>query len=195
MKLIPLIKPIIVFIITITSTLLFVLQFPQTKKTSFEPNLHSMSISRSFVLWLHGLGDSGPANEPIRTLFTSPQFRNTNWSFPSAPNAPVTCNYGHVMPSWFDIHEIPVTAVSLGFLLFFDCFILIDCFFGISVLLLQSWKGKMMISLSYRIMLQIRGSLLRRHHRILFSKLSMLIRDDQNIVIPADEIDPPPPQP
>ncbi|XP_019439858.1 PREDICTED: probable carboxylesterase SOBER1-like [Lupinus angustifolius] len=112
MKLIPLIKPIIVFIITITSTLLFVLQFPQTKKTSFEPNLHSMSISRSFVLWLHGLGDSGPANEPIRTLFTSPQFRNTNWSFPSAPNAPVTCNYGHVMPSWFDIHEIPVTADS-----------------------------------------------------------------------------------
>ncbi|KAL5066353.1 hypothetical protein RYX36_028090 [Vicia faba] len=69
-------------------------------------------MARSFVLWLHGLGDSGPANEPIKTLFTSPQFRNTKWSFPSAPHAPVTCNYGSIMPSWFDIQEIPVTADS-----------------------------------------------------------------------------------
>lgn len=69
-------------------------------------------MARSFILWLHGLGDSGPANEPIKTLFTSPQFRNTNWSFPSAPPNPVSCNYGAVMPSWFDIHEIPVTTHS-----------------------------------------------------------------------------------
>nr|GEW82102.1 probable carboxylesterase SOBER1-like [Tanacetum cinerariifolium] len=68
--------------------------------------------SKSFILWLHGLGDSGPANEPIKSIFTSPQFKNTRWSFPSAPNQPVTCNYGSVMPSWFDIHEIPITANS-----------------------------------------------------------------------------------
>lgn len=49
-------------------------------------------MARSFVLWLHGLGDSGPANEPIKTFFTSPPFRNTKWSFPSAPSNPVTCN-------------------------------------------------------------------------------------------------------
>ncbi|KAM0051863.1 putative phospholipase/carboxylesterase/thioesterase, alpha/Beta hydrolase [Helianthus debilis subsp. tardiflorus] len=48
--------------------------------------------SGSFILWLHGLGDSGPANEPIKSLFTSPQFANTRWSFPSAPSQPVTCN-------------------------------------------------------------------------------------------------------
>ena len=48
--------------------------------------------NRSFVLWLHGLGDSGPANEPIRTFFSSPEFRLTKWAFPSAPNAPVSCN-------------------------------------------------------------------------------------------------------
>jgi lysophospholipase-2 len=48
--------------------------------------------NRSFVLWLHGLGDSGPANEPIRTFFTAPEFRLTKWAFPSAPNAPVSCN-------------------------------------------------------------------------------------------------------
>ncbi|KAJ0080971.1 hypothetical protein Patl1_09823 [Pistacia atlantica] len=68
------------------------------------------SMPRSFVLWLHGLGDSGPANEPIKTRFTSPEFKFTKWSFPSAPNSPVTCNGGYVMPSWFDVLEIPVTA-------------------------------------------------------------------------------------
>ncbi|CAA6672521.1 unnamed protein product [Spirodela intermedia] len=68
--------------------------------------------ARSFVLWLHGLGDSGPANEPIKTYFASPEFKSTRWSFPSAPNMPVSCNYGSVMPSWFDIQEIPVGAES-----------------------------------------------------------------------------------
>ena len=51
-----------------------------------------MAGKRSFVLWLHGLGDSGPANEPIKTHFTSPEFNNTRWFFPSAPNMSVTCN-------------------------------------------------------------------------------------------------------
>ncbi|XP_074571789.1 LOW QUALITY PROTEIN: putative carboxylesterase Os04g0669500 [Curcuma longa] len=68
--------------------------------------------ARSFVVWLHGLGDSGPANVPIRTFFSSPEFSRTEWSFPSAPRAPVTCNNGAVMPSWFDIYEIPVNAAS-----------------------------------------------------------------------------------
>ncbi|KAK4834301.1 hypothetical protein QYF36_020443 [Acer negundo] len=50
-------------------------------------------MARSFVLWLQGLGGSTPANEPIQTLFSSPEFINiTKWSFPSAPNNPVTCN-------------------------------------------------------------------------------------------------------
>ncbi|KAL6197689.1 hypothetical protein ACLB2K_033295 [Fragaria x ananassa] len=94
-------------IATLSSTVLFIL-------LSSRPNLSPRpdSMARSFVLWLHGLGDSGPANEPIKTLFTSPEFRNAIWSFPSAPSNPVTCNYGAVMPSWFDIHEIPLTANS-----------------------------------------------------------------------------------
>ncbi|KAA8520168.1 hypothetical protein F0562_014424 [Nyssa sinensis] len=82
---------------------------------SLMPNASSRkpdSMARSFILWLHGLGDSGPANEPIKTLFTSSEFRNATWSFPSAPLSPVTCNHGAVMPSWFDIPEIPVTAES-----------------------------------------------------------------------------------
>lgn len=100
-------KPIALFGIALIGTILFIL-LSQPK----QPPLKADSMARNFVLWLHGLGDSGPANEPIKTLFTSPEFRNTVWAFPSAPTNPVTCNYGAVMPSWFDIHEIPVTADS-----------------------------------------------------------------------------------
>lgn len=49
-------------------------------------------MARSFVLWLHGLGDSGPANEPIKSLFTSAVYAHTKWSFPSALSNPVSCN-------------------------------------------------------------------------------------------------------
>ncbi|KAL3521899.1 hypothetical protein ACH5RR_014733 [Cinchona calisaya] len=103
-----LLKPILVFSVTIGIAIFLVAQ-------SSQPNPYltkSGPMARSFILWLHGLGDSGPANEPIKTLFTSPEFKTTLWSFPSAPSNPVTCNYGSVMPSWFDIHEIPVTADS-----------------------------------------------------------------------------------
>ncbi|XP_059440564.1 probable carboxylesterase SOBER1-like [Corylus avellana] len=107
MKLKLLAKPIAVIGITLIGTILFIL-LSQPNQPSSKPD----PMARSFVLWLHVLGDSGPANEPIKTLFSSPEFRNTVWSFPSAPSNPVTCNYGSVMPSWFDIHEIPVTADS-----------------------------------------------------------------------------------
>lgn len=92
---------VIKFTITLLSTsILFLLFFPKKSinpSSSPQPlqrdsSSSSMSRARSFVLWLHGLGDSGPANEPIKTLFTSPEFRDTKWSFPSAPSAPVTCN-------------------------------------------------------------------------------------------------------
>ena len=90
---------VIVTITLLSSTILILLFSPQNSRnpSSQQPlqrdsSSFSMSRARSFVLWLHGLGDSGPANEPIKTLFTSPQFRDTKWSFPSAPSAPVTCN-------------------------------------------------------------------------------------------------------
>ncbi|KAH8493439.1 hypothetical protein H0E87_020253 [Populus deltoides] len=109
-------RPIAIFSLTLLlSTAIFIasvfLQAPKNPSSSSQKQ-QSMAAARSFVLWLHGLGDSGPANEPIKTLFTSPEFRTTKWSFPSAPIAPVSCNYGAKMPSWFDIHEIPVTADS-----------------------------------------------------------------------------------
>ncbi|GMI91443.1 hypothetical protein like AT4G22300 [Hibiscus trionum] len=104
-------NPTVLLAVIVGSTIIFILFSQQRHLLSPSPKPDSMA-ARSFVLWLHGLGDSGPANEPIKTLFRSPEFRNTKWSFPSAPENPVTCNYGMKMPSWFDIHEIPVTADS-----------------------------------------------------------------------------------
>ncbi|XP_021889131.1 probable carboxylesterase SOBER1-like isoform X1 [Carica papaya] len=105
-------KPLVLLFVTLGTTIIFLLFFQPFTEPHPSSSTRRDSMARSFILWLHGLGDSGPANEPIRTLFTSPEFRNTKWSFPSAPSNPVTCNYGMVMPSWFDIHEIPVTASS-----------------------------------------------------------------------------------
>lgn len=89
-------KPIILLTVTVNVTVLLVfLSRENPSSSSPRPRTatnSSSSMARSFILWLHGLGDSGPANEPIKTLFTSPEFRATKWSFPSAPSNPVTCN-------------------------------------------------------------------------------------------------------
>ncbi|KAK1317632.1 hypothetical protein QJS10_CPA05g00969 [Acorus calamus] len=110
------ISPITIASTTTCLLILFIFFFhqnPFSYSYSHSPLLiASPAMARSFVLWLHGLGDSGPANEPIKNLFTSPQFKNTRWSFPSSPHSPVSCNYGSVMPSWFDIYEIPITSES-----------------------------------------------------------------------------------
>ncbi|XP_065034609.1 probable carboxylesterase Os04g0669500 isoform X1 [Musa acuminata AAA Group] len=107
-----LLRPLAVAAVTITAVTFFVAFLHRQSPASSPLPLSDPMAARSFVLWLHGLGDSGPANEPIRTFFSSPEFRLTKWSFPSAPQSPVSCNYGAVMPSWFDIYEIPVTAES-----------------------------------------------------------------------------------
>uniref|UniRef100_A0A7N0UIX5 Phospholipase/carboxylesterase/thioesterase domain-containing protein n=1 Tax=Kalanchoe fedtschenkoi TaxID=63787 RepID=A0A7N0UIX5_KALFE len=113
-------KPIVVLSLTLIITTIAIFFYnPTLPDPNYlnPPNPNPMSsssstLARTFILWLHGLGDSGPANEPIKTMFRSPEFRNAVWSFPSAPNNPVSCNRGMVMPSWFDIHEIPITADS-----------------------------------------------------------------------------------
>lgn len=91
MKCILLAKPIAVLTVTFSITVAFIL-LPTHQNPNPISSPKPNSMARSFILWLHGLGDSGPANEPIKTLFTSPQFKNTLWSFPSAPSNPVTCN-------------------------------------------------------------------------------------------------------
>lgn len=46
-----------------------------------------------FVVWLHGLGDCGRANEGIADHFAAAAaFSDARWAFPTAPTTPVTCN-------------------------------------------------------------------------------------------------------
>ncbi|CAH8359586.1 unnamed protein product [Eruca vesicaria subsp. sativa] len=114
MRISTLTKPIVLLSIALLSTLLFFAFFFEDKPySSSSPSSSQDSMARrTFILWLHGLGDSGPANEPIKTIFKSHEFTNTKWLFPSAPPNPVSCNHGMVMPSWFDIRELPLTAGS-----------------------------------------------------------------------------------
>lgn len=67
---------------------------------------------RILILWLHGRGDSGPNNMPIRRFFSAPEFGNAKWLFPTAPSRPITYANGARMPAWFDTCEIPITDVS-----------------------------------------------------------------------------------
>jgi phospholipase/carboxylesterase len=55
------------------------------------------------VIWLHGLGADGSDFVPVVPelgLAASPGVR---FVFPHAPEIPVTCNGGYVMPAWYDI--------------------------------------------------------------------------------------------
>ncbi|KAJ4785608.1 Acyl-protein thioesterase 1 [Rhynchospora pubera] len=45
--------------------------------------------------------------------FTVPELAGTKWAFPTAPSAPVTCNDGAIMNSWFDICNAPITSKSV----------------------------------------------------------------------------------
>lgn len=59
---------------------------------------HERETMRPLIIWLHGLGDTGRgwAHLP-RELRLGPQ---VSFSFPDAPQQPVTCNGGYVMTSW-----------------------------------------------------------------------------------------------
>lgn len=58
---------------------------------------------RFTVIWLHGLGADGRDFEPVVPyLGLDPAFP-VRFVFPNAPQMPVTCNGGYVMPAWYDI--------------------------------------------------------------------------------------------
>lgn len=58
------------------------------------------------IIWLHGLGASGHDFEPIVPALDLPGELALRFIFPHAPSIPVTINGGHVMPAWYDIHEL-----------------------------------------------------------------------------------------
>lgn len=65
---------------------------------------------RFSVIWMHGLGADGSDFVPVVPhlgLNDSPPVR---FLFPNAPQIPVTCNGGWVMPAWYDIISLAPDA-------------------------------------------------------------------------------------
>ena len=55
------------------------------------------------VIWLHGLGADGSDFEPVVPELDLDEQPVVRFIFPHAPEMPVTCNGGYVMPAWYDI--------------------------------------------------------------------------------------------
>lgn len=55
------------------------------------------------VIWLHGLGADGGDFAPVVPELRLAPSPGVRFIFPHAPYAPVTCNGGYVMRSWYDI--------------------------------------------------------------------------------------------
>ncbi len=62
------------------------------------------------VIWLHGLGANGHDFEPIVPELPKNITNHTRFIFPHAPHRPITINQGMVMPGWYDIFGVDLTA-------------------------------------------------------------------------------------
>ena len=60
------------------------------------------------VIWLHGLGADGNDFAPIVPHLKLPARPAVRFTFPHAPQIPVTVNGGMVMPAWYDIAEMHI---------------------------------------------------------------------------------------
>lgn len=58
---------------------------------------------RFSIIWLHGLGADGSDFLPIIPELGLPADCAVRFVFPHAPQRPVTCNGGWIMPAWYDI--------------------------------------------------------------------------------------------
>lgn len=65
--------------------------------------LETGSSPQYAVIWLHGLGADGSDFEPIVPYLGLDPSVAIRFIFPNAPQIPVTCNGGFVMPAWYDI--------------------------------------------------------------------------------------------
>ncbi|KAG6498361.1 hypothetical protein ZIOFF_046273 [Zingiber officinale] len=99
--------------------LLLLLQRRGLPSSSFLHPSSDPMTARSFILWLHGLSDSGPVNEPIRTVFSAPEFKLSKWSFPSAPRSSVSCNctIPYMLLYFLFFFFIKINGMGQGFVL------------------------------------------------------------------------------
>lgn len=69
--------------------------------------------SRAAVIFLHGLGDAGASWSWMARRYGKALGGNaTSFAFPDAPLSAVTLAPGSLMPSWFDLDDLPVTAAT-----------------------------------------------------------------------------------
>lgn len=62
------------------------------------------------VIWLHGLGADGSDFVPVVPELGLDAAPGVRFIFPHAPEMPVTCNGGYVMPAWYDIISLDSTS-------------------------------------------------------------------------------------
>lgn len=65
--------------------------------------IETADAPRYAVIWLHGLGADGSDFVPVVPELGLPPSAGVRFVFPHAPEIPVTCNGGYVMPAWYDI--------------------------------------------------------------------------------------------
>lgn len=62
------------------------------------------------VIWMHGLGADGSDFVPVIPELGLQTDIGIRFIFPNAPEMPVTCNGGYVMPAWYDIISLDSTS-------------------------------------------------------------------------------------
>lgn len=62
------------------------------------------------VIWLHGLGADGSDFVPVVDELGLDGLPAIRFIFPHAPQMPVTCNAGYIMPSWYDIYSLEINS-------------------------------------------------------------------------------------
>lgn len=62
------------------------------------------------VIWMHGLGADGSDFVPVIPELGLQTEVGIRFIFPNAPEMPVTCNGGYVMPAWYDIISLDSTS-------------------------------------------------------------------------------------
>jgi phospholipase/carboxylesterase len=72
--------------------------------------LQSDDSPRFSVIWMHGLGADGSDFVPVVPHLGLDDAPSIRFVFPNAPQIPVTCNGGYVMPAWYDIITLDSTT-------------------------------------------------------------------------------------
>ena len=75
--------------------------------------LQTSAAPQFAVIWMHGLGADGSDFEPVVPELGLAPEPGVRFIFPHAPEIPVTCNGGYVMPAWFDIISLESTKRSV----------------------------------------------------------------------------------